>query len=425
MSNRRYLILLFSLFLLFSRPFNPVFSPWLFIFFLFRWEYSWTGGSFFCFNRTSWFFIYISVLVYIFIFSLEFLSGIIYLILICLCFSFLVFISEYYLILYIGVEIVVVPLLILLLGYGAQVQKVQASFYMLFYSRCCSLPGLFFFLSIEEFKPQLPFEPALIFSGVIFFLILGFLIKLPVYFLHFWLPLVHVEAPTSASIFLARVLLKLGGYCFSLFMIFFNWDRFLLYLFWGLIGIVLVGSSSVTASDTKSFAAYSSVIHMSFVFFMGSQLRDLSISSIFYVLIGHGFISSLWFFILGLGFQQSGTRIIYYWGSVLQRGFVFFFLASLVVLFNAGSPLSFIFFGDILGIFYLQIGVLYLVVLFFIYYMISLYIGLIFVLRFRGVSSRSNPRLGFLAFFLFLFISRANTGLVLYPYGLERLGINM
>jgi len=51
------------------------------------------------------------------------------------------------------------------------------------------------------------------FSGLILFSILGaFLVKLPIYGVHLWLPKAHVEAPLAGSIILAGILLKLGGF---------------------------------------------------------------------------------------------------------------------------------------------------------------------------------------------------------------------
>ena len=50
------------------------------------------------------------------------------------------------------------------------------------------------------------------FYGKIFFFlfVLAFLVKVPVFFVHLWLPKAHVEAPVAGSMILAGVLLKLG-----------------------------------------------------------------------------------------------------------------------------------------------------------------------------------------------------------------------
>ena len=45
---------------------------------------------------------------------------------------------------------------------------------------------------------------------ILFFI--GFIVKLPSFPFHTWLPDAHVEAPTPISMILAGVLLKIGGY---------------------------------------------------------------------------------------------------------------------------------------------------------------------------------------------------------------------
>jgi NADH-ubiquinone oxidoreductase chain 4 len=66
---------------------------------------------------------------------------------------------------------------------------------------------------IEYFYDRFNFDSINYLNNLILaIIILAFLVKLPIFFFHLWLPKAHVEAPVAGSMILAGVLLKLGGY---------------------------------------------------------------------------------------------------------------------------------------------------------------------------------------------------------------------
>jgi NADH-ubiquinone oxidoreductase chain 4 len=117
---------------------------------------------------------------------------------------------------YVFFERSLIPTLFLILGWGYQPERLQAGLYLLFYTLFASLPllmALFYiinnfyslnFLFLKEFQ----IDNFLLYL----FLVFAFLVKMPIFLVHLWLPKAHVEAPVSGSIILAGVLLKLGGY---------------------------------------------------------------------------------------------------------------------------------------------------------------------------------------------------------------------
>jgi NADH-ubiquinone oxidoreductase chain 4 len=132
-----------------------------------------------------------------------------------LLFLFLTFSCFNLFLFYLFFERSLIPTLFLILGWGYQPERLQAGLYLLFYTLFASLPllmGLFFTFKesfcIIFFLIDLNIESFLFY----FFLIFAFLVKIPIYIVHLWLPKAHVEAPVSGSIILAGVLLKLGGY---------------------------------------------------------------------------------------------------------------------------------------------------------------------------------------------------------------------
>ena len=111
-------------------------------------------------------------------------------------------------------ELSLIPILILIIGFGIQIEKLRASFYLIFYAIFTSFPFLYIYFKIEDF-PILVYIDFILREEYLIFFFLGFLIKFPVFFLHYWLPKAHVESSTVGSILLAGLLLKFGTLGFS------------------------------------------------------------------------------------------------------------------------------------------------------------------------------------------------------------------
>jgi len=119
---------------------------------------------------------------------------------------------------YLFFEAVLIPIMLIIFLWGGQPERVQAGIYILIYTLFGSLPLLFVLLKFN-FSIGISFlfvDYFLNMEGLSFLFILilffAFLVKMPMYSVHLWLPKAHVEAPVAGSIILAGVLLKLGGY---------------------------------------------------------------------------------------------------------------------------------------------------------------------------------------------------------------------
>jgi NADH-quinone oxidoreductase subunit M len=152
----------------------------------------------------------------------------------------------------------------------------------------------------------------------------GFLIKVPVFPFHTWLPLAHVEAPTAGSVMLAGVLLKLGSYGFL---------RICLPLFpeasltiglpviglLSVIGIIYGSLCALAQKDIKKLVAYSSVAHLGFCMLGLFALNTEGITGSILQMINHGLSTGALFLIVGMVYERYHTRMMDDLGGLATR----------------------------------------------------------------------------------------------------------
>jgi NADH-quinone oxidoreductase subunit M len=149
---------------------------------------------------------------------------------------------------------------------------------------------------------------------VFWLLAAGFLVKIPVWPLHTWLPDAHVEAPTAGSIMLAGVLLKMGGYGLVRVALPIAPQAaraaapFLAGL--GIVGIVYGALMALAQADLKRLVAYSSVSHMGFVVLAIAVGTPAALGAAMLGMVSHGLVAGLLFLLVGLLYDRTHTREI-------------------------------------------------------------------------------------------------------------------
>jgi len=198
--------------------------------------------------------------------------------------------------------------------------------------------------SIPDLTDSLRTYPLGVSAQVWIFLALfaGFAIKVPLFPLHTWLPLAHVEAPTAGSVILAGVLLKLGTYGFVRFCLPMLPDATVIcmpYLLGLSVAGILYGALVALAqSDIKRLIAYSSISHLGFCMLGIFALNPLGVRGGVLQMVAHGLSTGGLFALVGMMYERYHTRKIAELGGLAAETPVLAFFMLVMVLSSVALP---------------------------------------------------------------------------------------
>jgi proton-translocating NADH-quinone oxidoreductase chain M len=260
---------------------------------------------------------------------------------------------------YIFFESVLIPMFLIIGIWGSRERKIRAAYFFFLYTLLGSVLMLLGILYIYYQTGTTDYEILISvnlteleqkFLWFTFFA--SFATKVPMLPMHIWLPEAHVEAPTSGSVILAGVLLKLGTYGilrFS-FPLFPEANFYFTPLVYSLaaVGIMYTSCTAIRQTDFKRIIAYTSVAHMNLVVIGLFSFNTIGLEGAILQSISHGFVASALFIIIGIVYERYHTRMVKYYGGLVHIMPLYSIIFLLFTMANIGLPGTGSFVGEFL-----------------------------------------------------------------------------
>lgn len=267
---------------------------------------------------------------------------------------FLCFVRINLIIFYFFFEIRLIPVFLLIIGWGGYVERLQAGFYIILYTLFGSIPLFLIILILFNIENSLMID-LLNLTEFRFFiylsLILAFLVKIPIYILHLWLPKAHVEAPVTGSIILAGVILKLGRYGLMRVILIIidlclRFNKF--FIIFRIIGGLIRRLLCLCQVDIKILVAYSSVVHIRLLISGIITIFSWGFNGGYFMIIAHGLCSSGIFCLVNINYERFHSRRIYLNKGLINLFPSLRFIWFLIISSNLSFPPSLNLFREIL-----------------------------------------------------------------------------
>lgn len=250
-------------------------------------------------------------------------------------------------------ELTLIPIYLLMIRFGSKERKIRAAYLIVLYTFFGSIFLFFNILIIFSKIGSTDYSDLFYISNFFslnmqlylwLFFFIAFIVKIPTFPFHIWLPEAHVEAPTLGSVILAALMLKLGLYGiikFNLLMLanITDFVRYYVYFF-SLISIFLSGFISIRQTDIKKIIAYSSIGHMNLILLGLYTLSLETFEGCIFQMFNHGLISAGLFFCIGFLYDRYYTRSFSFYGGLVIICPLTAFFFFLFILSNISFPLT-------------------------------------------------------------------------------------
>lgn len=283
------------------------------------------------------------------------------------------FLSLNVLLFYVFFESILIPMFLLIGIFGGE-RRIYAMYKFFIYTFFASMLMLVAFLMIGAKLGSFDYEvwrisvlsdhfSPLLMTSFWFALFISFAVKIPMVPVHTWLPDAHVEAPATASMILAGILLKLGGFAMIRFHLgcFQALSSEYMHIVWTLSIIALIYGSLLAwvQTDMKKIVAYSSIAHMAYVTMGIYSATSMGVSGAIMQMISHGVISAGLFFMVDVLYKRTHTRDIQHYSGLSKQLPLFSALSFILFMGLVGFPSTSGFVGELmvtLSVFELSIG---------------------------------------------------------------------